>query len=281
MDLETWIYITQLMQSECLAYAYRCWRRQWKGPGREYIGGALVWQLNDCWPVISWATCDFYLNRKLAWYAIKRESAPIGVGIYRSTPQDKAKKTLDPEVPGPPPDLVDKTYTFDVWGSNLSLEPRKLTLSLRMFDAISGKLYQEHDSKEVTLGANMSTEISEDLKVDQSLVVQARLIDSNGSVVARASDWPQPLKHIVFGPRSVKVKAFDGYVEVSADAPIKGVELTSPDPVDLEDNGFDVFPNDVYIVQAPGVKSSSEIRVRFYEQEAIESKKNGRHCDLM
>jgi beta-mannosidase len=41
------------MQAETLASAYRLWRRNWKGKGREYTAGALVWQINDCWPV-SW-----------------------------------------------------------------------------------------------------------------------------------------------------------------------------------------------------------------------------------
>lgn len=43
------------MQSETISAAYRLWRRNWKGRGREYTAGALVWQLNDCWPVTSWA----------------------------------------------------------------------------------------------------------------------------------------------------------------------------------------------------------------------------------
>lgn len=33
------------MQAETLASAYRLWRRNWRGPGREYTAGALVWQV--------------------------------------------------------------------------------------------------------------------------------------------------------------------------------------------------------------------------------------------
>lgn len=33
------------MQAETLASAYRLWRRNWKGKGREYTAGALVWQV--------------------------------------------------------------------------------------------------------------------------------------------------------------------------------------------------------------------------------------------
>ena len=34
------------MQAETLASAYRLWRRNWKGKGREYTAGALVWQVS-------------------------------------------------------------------------------------------------------------------------------------------------------------------------------------------------------------------------------------------
>jgi beta-mannosidase len=45
MDLDSWIYATQLVQAECLAFAYRSCRRGWKGPNKEYCGGVLVWQV--------------------------------------------------------------------------------------------------------------------------------------------------------------------------------------------------------------------------------------------
>jgi beta-mannosidase len=63
-DMPSYIYYTQVMQAECLAAAYRLWRRDWKGRGREYNAGALVWQLNDCWPCVSWAIVDYYLRPK-------------------------------------------------------------------------------------------------------------------------------------------------------------------------------------------------------------------------
>ncbi|KAG7663868.1 uncharacterized protein J8A68_002617 [[Candida] subhashii] len=48
LDFDSWIYATQLMQAECLGYAYRCWRREWRGEGKRYNGGTYVWQINDC-----------------------------------------------------------------------------------------------------------------------------------------------------------------------------------------------------------------------------------------
>jgi beta-mannosidase len=53
-DMESYIYYTQAMQAECLAAAYRLWRREWRGRGRESTAGALVWQVSSAW--LDWMT---------------------------------------------------------------------------------------------------------------------------------------------------------------------------------------------------------------------------------
>lgn len=80
-DMPSYVYYTQAMQAETLAAAYRLWRRNWKGRGKELTSGALVWQINDCWPCVSWAICDYYLRPKPAFYAIAREMRPYTVGV--------------------------------------------------------------------------------------------------------------------------------------------------------------------------------------------------------
>jgi beta-mannosidase len=59
---DRYVYLTQLMQSEAVGSAYSTWRRNWKGPNREYSAGAIVWQLNDTWPVTSWAIIDYFVR---------------------------------------------------------------------------------------------------------------------------------------------------------------------------------------------------------------------------
>lgn len=39
--------------------------------GRAAVGGALVWQINDCWPVTSWAIVDSQLRPKPAYYVVR------------------------------------------------------------------------------------------------------------------------------------------------------------------------------------------------------------------
>jgi beta-mannosidase len=82
-DLSSFTHLTQVMQADAMTWAYKSWRRQWGRPGHRQCGGALVWQLNDCWPTMSWAVVDYHLVPKPAYYAIKRAMQPIVVGITR------------------------------------------------------------------------------------------------------------------------------------------------------------------------------------------------------
>lgn len=41
----SYVYFTQIVQAEALGTAYRLWRRNWRGKGKEYTAGALVWQV--------------------------------------------------------------------------------------------------------------------------------------------------------------------------------------------------------------------------------------------
>ncbi|UNI21799.1 Beta-mannosidase [Purpureocillium takamizusanense] len=273
MRLDSWIYATQLMQAECLASAVRSCRRQWKGPGREYCGGQLIWQINDCWPVSSWSLIDFYGERKLAFFATKRDSAPLALGIGRSTPELKKLKSPPPQLLGPPHDLVDKEYVYDVWAVNTTLQKAAVSVEVRLYDTQTGELRQTISLGNQILGANRSTELAEDCAVDDRTAVQAIMRHSDGSVVSRASDWPQPLKYVTLPTAyDIKLRVLEGRVEISSDAPVKGLELYLADEereIRWDDNGVDVFPGDTYVVQGAGLVKGDDVRMRYYGSDWV------------
>ena len=69
-DFVDWHWATQLNQARAVAYAIDHYRRWW-----PRTAGAIVWQLNDCWPVTSWAAIDFEGRPKPLWYALRRAFA--------------------------------------------------------------------------------------------------------------------------------------------------------------------------------------------------------------
>jgi beta-mannosidase len=69
-----WHWATQLNQAHAVTHAIDHYRRWW-----PRTAGAIVWQLNDCWPVTSWAAIDFQERPKPLWYALRQAFAPRNV----------------------------------------------------------------------------------------------------------------------------------------------------------------------------------------------------------
>jgi beta-mannosidase len=77
------VYATQFVQAEAVRHAFEAFRGRWQRPGARACGGALVWQLNDCWPATSWALVDCTAHQKPAWYAARRALAPLACALRR------------------------------------------------------------------------------------------------------------------------------------------------------------------------------------------------------
>ncbi len=73
-DFESLLYASQLLQADAIRYGVEHFRRH-----RGRCMGAVVWQLNDIWPVASWASIDYYGRWKALHYAEKRMFAPVMV----------------------------------------------------------------------------------------------------------------------------------------------------------------------------------------------------------
>ena len=270
---EQYIYATQILQAECLGTAYRLFRRQWKGDGKEYCAGALCWQLNDCWPAISWSVVDYYLRPKLGFYAVKRELAPITVGT---------KRVIRSEITGNAA-LVesDKKFSIELWASNLTLQDRNIKVEAHIWEIPTGVLldYASLTKQPLTLLSNRSTELltmnlpSHDLSTEQAedshqLAVAIKLIDSDTKQhIARAINWPEPLKYVRFQqPKELSIIIVDGAVEISAEVPVKGImlnvlEVEGRERVFWDDNGFDVMPDEKLRVGVTGLEIGEEERV--------------------
>jgi beta-mannosidase len=66
-DFDDWHYLTQLNQARALAFGIEHFRSL-----RPHCMGTIMWQLNDCWPVTSWAAIDGDGRRKPLWYTLRR-----------------------------------------------------------------------------------------------------------------------------------------------------------------------------------------------------------------
>ncbi|KAL8805176.1 MAG: hypothetical protein Q9200_005542 [Gallowayella weberi] len=271
---EYYIYCTQLMQAECLATAFRLWKRQWKGHGREYCGGALAWQLNDCWPCQSWSIVDYYLQPKSAYYAIKRELADVTISMKRVIEEIPADKYTRAH--------IKRVHKVQLFATNLSLKGLQYTLTFRGWDIGTGeRMLNEKGCIVDVLHGNCSTEICErelgDGEKAGKMGFAAYLVhprSQSRQVLARTVNWPEPLKYVRFPrPKNLRVDLIDDgdgrkAIEIESDVPIKGFVMEMADDYEgdrivFEDNCVDLVPREAVRIGVKGLEVGQEHRVKY------------------
>jgi beta-mannosidase len=70
-DFSGLVYLSQVLQAEAMRVGVEHWRRE------DRCRGALYWQLNDCWPVSSWSSIDYYGRWKAMHFATRRFYDPV------------------------------------------------------------------------------------------------------------------------------------------------------------------------------------------------------------
>jgi beta-mannosidase len=71
-NLEEYIDYSMIAQAEGLKFGIEHFRRR-----KPHCSGTLFWQLNDCWPVLSWSMLDYYEFAKAGYYYVRRAYASV------------------------------------------------------------------------------------------------------------------------------------------------------------------------------------------------------------
>lgn len=71
-DFQQFVYASQLLQGDAMRTAIEAHRRD-----MPHCWGSLLWQHDDCWPVASWATRDYYGRWKAAHYMVRHAFEPL------------------------------------------------------------------------------------------------------------------------------------------------------------------------------------------------------------
>jgi len=92
-SFEDWHWATSLNQARAVAAGVEHFRSL-----APHCTGAVVWQLNDCWPVTSWSAVDGDGRRKPLWYALRRSFSdrllvlePLDGGVVLGVVNDSAE----------------------------------------------------------------------------------------------------------------------------------------------------------------------------------------------
>ena len=127
LSLEDFCYVSQLLQAWGVGYGILCHITAGKTPAFPgHCMGTLYWQLNDCWPVASWSSIDYYGNWKALHYRAKglyADDADLHkwqqyYSAYpkdRTYPKPKYTVSVDGGSPAITVTLTAKTDLYDVY----------------------------------------------------------------------------------------------------------------------------------------------------------------------
>ncbi len=213
------VYATQFVQAEAMRHAFEAFRRRWQQRGARACGGALVWQLNDCWPVTSWALIDSGAQRKPAWFATRRALAPLACALRFE-----------------PTGLVG-------WALNGTAQTLTAHAQWQVW-RLDGTLAEQH-STELALPADSSVELALPAglgAIDATSNVVSLSLAVSAELQARATAWPEPYRWYRFPDPQIEARADGaGMLLLRAQRPAKAVWLAAPG-AQFDDNNLDLMP---------------------------------------
>lgn len=136
-DLAHLVYASQIMQGQAMRYGVEHWRRH-----RGQCMGAIVWQLNDCWPVASWSSIDYFGRWKALHYFEKRFFAPVMLSC--------CEEGLLSQNPNPNARFYDVEKSIRLHVANETTEEQKVLVRWSLRDSSSGVIGEEKTA-EVTV----------------------------------------------------------------------------------------------------------------------------------
>ena len=219
-SFEDYSYVSQLLQAEGMKIAIESHRR-----AKPYCMGTLFWQLNDCWPVTSWSSVDYYGNWKAFHYQVKKSFENLLISVAEEDTDYKIY-IINDNLENSIGDLIVKTIDFN--GkiiSEVSLKREVLGNSSQVYYSFPKAAIQKKNHKKTGLSV---TFISDKKKVETLYY------------------WVKPKKLALIKP-TIKWKYIDPTtIEITSDVLAKNVYLYTNENTHFSANFFDMLPNEVY-----------------------------------
>jgi len=182
-DFPSMVYLSMVLQAEGIRYGVEHWRRY---PNR--VAGILYWQLNDCWPVASWSSLDYFGRWKALHYAACRFYAPLLLSIEDAPPVQKVFVSND---------------RIEPWEGNInwSLE----TLEGDVVSTGKAHVSAPHQSSVLVSDFDFSELVDDDNR--RELVFVAELWQGE-QFIARQAAYFAPIKHISLTDPRIESKIY-------------------------------------------------------------------------
>ncbi|RKS01554.1 glycoside hydrolase family 2 protein [Flavobacterium sp. 102] len=221
-SFEDYIYVSQLLQAEGMKMAIEAHRTDRK------CMGTLFWQLNDCWPVTSWSSVDYYGRWKAFQYEAKRSFENVLISIKEEESSYKAYIVND--------DLKPFEGQFDV--------------VLRDFNG--KKLWSAKNTGVIPGSSNLvHFEISKDdlERFDLKKAVLSVSFNAENKSASSLFYFVKPKDLQLTNPNLQITKRNELTYEIFSDVLVKNVYLSASEETFFSDNYFDILPGQKVIIK--------------------------------
>ncbi len=229
---EDFIYLGQLNQGLALKTCVEHWRANF-----PETNGSIIWQINDCWPVTSWALIDSNLIPKIAYHFVKNTFAS-SIAVF-----------------------VRNEKTVDLKFINQSQNIFKGRLSVKQFHLHTGK---ELYSKTFKLVAESnSSEIMHQFHVeDGNSIYVTQVFNEAKEAIHKNIFYPFQWKHTSLPAlqinKKIIVKRNEHFLEVTSRKPALFLDPYHP-KLTFSERGFCLMPNERILIKING-KGSERIK---------------------
>ncbi len=253
-DFETLIYASQLLQADAIRYGVEHFRRN-----RGRCMGAIVWQLNDCWPVVSWSSIDYCGRWKALHYAEKRFFAPLMVSC-----EEEGMMTQEA-------DMNREHFEFEKSiRLNVANETREeQAVEVSWVRNARAKILRDGGTQELTVPALSSVWLEKVLlpEVDIFTEYVSYEMRQNGSVISEGTVIFSYPKYFKYEDPHLSYRVEGDEIVVSADAYAKSVEIQNEkEDFILSDNYFDINGDEkrvrILSGEAEGIRLKSVYDIR-------------------
>lgn len=212
---DDYLYMAQLNQG----FALKTCLEHWRTNGRT--NGSLIWQINDSWPVTSWAIIDYDLKPKLAYHFVKNIFAPQIIYFYKNDNKVEVKI------------------------QNYAEENFKGSYKLFFVKTSSGEIVKQFTGK---IYANGKGTLVLDLPltkyISDNVIIYTQLFNSDGEELNTNYFKTQPWKYYKFVDAGISVNLVnkDGrkQIEVTSNKPVFFVDLYA-EGIEFDKRGFTIM----------------------------------------
>jgi len=229
LSFPEYLRFSQLLQGEALKLALEHWRRR-----KFRTAGALFWMYSDCWGAIGWTIIDYYLRRKPSYYFVRRAFQPVDLSLRRGK------------------------YAIELFVVNDTPEELALAVEYGLSYFDGREIISGHFSCHVPSNASQKVGVvpygalkngSPEVFFWAKLLEGDRVLDRERCFFARFKDLKLEKTEVSWKIISTNSETF---LELTSSAFAWSVNVEFPSSFALEDNYFDLFPQEVRRLRVEG-----------------------------